>query len=75
MRGDRLQLQSVGLNLMPNRRAAMREPHTRPRTPIIRRAIDGGAALGVAVQDSRSRIAERYPRLQVTLPVEVEGAQ
>jgi len=53
----------------------MREPHTRPRTPIIRRAIDGGAALGVAVQDSRSRIAERYPRLQVTLPVEVEGAQ
>jgi C4-dicarboxylate-specific signal transduction histidine kinase len=74
VRGDRVQFQPVGLNLMPNRLDAMREPHAGPRT-LIRTARDGGAALGVTVQDSGSGIAERYPRLQLTLPVDAEGAR
>jgi signal transduction histidine kinase len=59
MRGDRVQLQQVVLNLVLNGLEAMREPHAGARTLVIRTARDGAAALRVTVQDSGPGIAEQ----------------
>src|SRR5690242_4078369 len=47
VRGDRVQLQQVVLNLVANGLEAMREPHAGARTLAIRTARDGAAALRV----------------------------
>jgi len=59
VRGDRVQLQQVVLNLVANGLEAMREPHAGARTLVIRTARDGAAALRVTVQDSGPGIAEK----------------
>ena len=59
VRGDRVQLQQVVLNLVLNGLEAMREPGAGERTLVIRTARDGAAALRVAVQDSGPGIAEK----------------
>jgi len=52
VRGDRVQLQQVVLNLVLNALEAMREPGAGDRTLVIRTARDGAAAVTVAVQDA-----------------------
>ena len=58
MRGDRVQLQQVVLNLVLNGLEAMREPHAGARTLVIRTARDGrrrrpghGAGLGPGIAE------------------------
>jgi len=52
VRGDRVQLQQVVLNLVLNGLEAMREPHAGQRTLVIRTSRDGAAAVRVEVQDA-----------------------
>jgi signal transduction histidine kinase len=59
VRGDRVQLQQVVLNLVLNGLEAMREPGAGDRTLVIRTARDGAAAVAVAVQDSGIGIDEK----------------
>ncbi len=58
VRGDRVQLQQVVLNLVLNGLDAMREPSTGDRTLVIRTSRDGAAGVEVAVQDSGIGIDE-----------------
>jgi two-component system sensor kinase FixL len=59
VRGDRVQLQQVVLNLVLNGLEAMRESREGERTLVIRTATDGAAAVRVAVQDSGPGIDEK----------------
>jgi signal transduction histidine kinase len=52
VRGDRVQLQQVVLNLVLNAFEAMREPGAGERTLVIRTVREGAAAVRVEVQDS-----------------------
>jgi signal transduction histidine kinase len=52
VRGDRVQLQQVVVNLVLNGLEAMRERAAGDRTLVIRTARDGGTAVTVAVEDS-----------------------
>jgi len=52
VRGDRVQLQQVVLNLVLNGLEAMREPHAGQRTLVIRTSRDGAAAVRVEIQDA-----------------------
>ena len=58
VRGDRVQLQQVVLNLVLNGLEAMGELSTGDRTLVIRTARDGAAAVRLAVQDSGIGIDE-----------------
>jgi two-component system sensor kinase FixL len=58
VRGDRVQLQQVVLNLVLNALEAMREPGEGDRTLVIRTARDGAAAVTVAVEDAGVGIDE-----------------
>ena len=58
VRGDRVQVQQVVLNLVLNGLDAIRESSTGDRTLVIRTARDGTAAVVVAVQDSGIGIDE-----------------
>ena len=57
VRGDRVQLQQVLLNLVLNGLDAMQAPGTGDRTLVIRTFRDSETLVGVAVQDSGSGIA------------------
>jgi signal transduction histidine kinase len=58
VRGDRVQLQQVVLNLVLNGFDAMREPGAGDRTLVIRTASDSAAAVGISIQDSGSGFDE-----------------
>ena len=58
VRGDRVQLQQVVLNLVLNGFDAMREPGSGDRTLVIRTARDSAAAVGVSIEDSGSGFDE-----------------
>ena len=58
VRGDRVQLQQVVLNLVLNGLDAMREPSTREGSLVIRTLSDGAGLVGVAVQDAGSGIPQ-----------------
>lgn len=59
VRGDRVQLQQVVLNLVLNGLDAMRAPGTGDQTLVIRTFVDSAAVVGVAVQDTGSGIEEK----------------
>jgi two-component system sensor kinase FixL len=59
VRGDRVQLQQVVLNLVLNGFEAMREPGASERTLVIRTALEDAAAVRVEVQDSGTGIDEK----------------
>jgi signal transduction histidine kinase len=58
VRGDRVQLQQVVLNLVLNGLDAMHEPGAGERTLVIRTARDGAHAVAVSVQDAGTGIDE-----------------
>jgi signal transduction histidine kinase len=58
VRGDRVQLQQVVLNLVLNGFEAMREPGANGRTLVIRTARDSADAVGISIQDSGSGFDE-----------------
>ena len=59
VRGDRVQLQQVVLNLVLNSLDAVRERAAEDRTLVIRTTKDGGPAVVVAVEDSGIGIDEK----------------
>ena len=59
VRGDRVQLQQVVLNLVLNGLDAMHEPGGGERTLVIRTAGDGADAVAVSVQDAGTGIDEK----------------
>ena len=52
VRGDRVQLQQVVLNMVLNGLDAMREPHAGERSLVIRTAANGASIVAVSVEDS-----------------------
>jgi signal transduction histidine kinase len=52
VRGDRVQLQQVVLNMVLNGVEAMGEPNGRPHALVIRTARAGGKSVGISVEDS-----------------------
>ena len=52
VRGDRVQLQQVVLNMVLNGLDAMREPHAGERNLVIRTAANGASIVAVSVEDS-----------------------
>jgi signal transduction histidine kinase len=58
VRGDRVQLQQVVLNLVLNGFDAMRGPGAGDRTLVIRTTSDSAAAVGISIQDSGSGFDE-----------------
>jgi signal transduction histidine kinase len=56
VRGDRVQLQQVVLNMVLNGVEAMGEPNGRPHALVIRTARAGATAVDIAVEDSGSGI-------------------
>jgi two-component system, LuxR family, sensor kinase FixL len=58
VRGDRVQLQQVVLNLVLNGLDAMHEPGAGERTLVIRTAGDGAGAVAISVQDAGIGIDE-----------------
>jgi signal transduction histidine kinase len=75
VRGDRVQLQQVVLNLVLNGFEAMREPGAGERTLVIRTAREGVAAVRVLVQDSGVGVDEqdRDRMFQPLYTTKVEG--
>jgi signal transduction histidine kinase len=59
VRGDRVQLQQVVLNLVLNGLDAMREPGAREGGLVIRTLSDGAGLVAVAVQDTGPGIADK----------------
>jgi signal transduction histidine kinase len=59
VRGDRVQLQQVVLNLVLNGLDAMREPGANDRRLVIRTFRESAAIVGVAVKDAGPGIAEQ----------------
>lgn len=59
VRGDRVQLQQVVLNLVLNGLDAMREPASGDRSLVIRTFRESAAVVGVAVRDAGRGIAEQ----------------
>jgi signal transduction histidine kinase len=59
VRGDRVQLQQVVLNLVLNGLDAMHEPGAGERTLVIRTARDGADAVAVSVRDAGTGIDEK----------------
>jgi two-component system, LuxR family, sensor kinase FixL len=59
VRGDRVQLQQVVLNLVLNGLDAMREPGAREGGLVIRTLSDGAGLVAVAVQDAGPGIADK----------------
>ena len=59
VRGDRVQLQQVVLNLVLNGLDAMHEPGAGERTLVIRTARDGADAVAISVQDAGTGIDEK----------------
>ena len=60
VRGDRVQLQQVVLNLVLNGLDAMREPHAGERKLVIRTAVDDASLVAVEVEDSGAGIAPEH---------------
>jgi len=58
VRGDRVQVQQVVLNLVLNGLDAMRESATGDRTLVLRTAMEGSAAVRVSVRDSGAGVDE-----------------
>jgi signal transduction histidine kinase len=60
VRGDRVQLQQVVLNLVLNGLDAMREPHVGERNLVVRTTANGAGIVAVSVEDSGIGIEQEH---------------